>query len=436
MKASLPSSSQPRVLILGGGFAGITLAKGLRNAPVQVVLVDRHNYHTFQPLLYQVATGGLEPDSIAFPLRKMFAGQRNVVFRVADVAEILPAERRVRTSIGEIDYDYLVIATGAKTNFFGMSEVEANAMSMKTIPESLDLRSLILQNFEQALREEGPARDRLMNFVVVGGGPTGVETAGALAELKRHVLPHDYPELDFSAMDIYLIDSGERLLGTMSEKSSADALAALQQFGVHVHLHTSVKHYDGQQVLTSDPALQIESATVIWAAGITGSVPAGLPREAFDRGNRLAVDAYSQVKGCERIYALGDIALMRAEAAWPDGHPQVAPAAVQQAENLALNLRNLLSGAPLQPFQYFDKGSMATIGRNKAVVDFGKLHLRGLIAWLGWMFVHLLFLIGMRNRLVVFVNWVWSYFTYDKGNRLIIRPFRRARAEASLPEAV
>ncbi|MDX1906099.1 MAG: NAD(P)/FAD-dependent oxidoreductase [Bacteroidia bacterium] len=430
MKAILPLTNLPRVVIIGGGFGGIKLAQGLKKAPFQVVMLDRHNYHTFQPLLYQVSTGGLEPDSIAFPLRKMFAGQDNFIFRIAEVSAVDPAGQVIQTSIGEIEYDYLVIATGSKTNYFGLKEVEAHAMGMKTIPESLNLRSLILQHFEQAHQEtDVDDKHLLMKFVVVGGGPTGVETAGALAELKRHVLPNDYPELDLRQMEIHLVEAGDQLLGNMTDKSSEDSLAALEKLGVHVWLDTRVTGYDGRVVTTDKTDLQFDAATLIWAAGIMGNVPEGLPKSAFDRGTRLAVDAYNRVIDHPRIFAIGDAALMRAEAAWPNGHPQVAPAAMQQGTLLAANLINLHKGAPLKPFVYFDKGSMATIGRNKAVMDFGALHLKGLIAWLGWMFVHLLFLIGMRNRLVVLTNWIWSYFTYDKGNRLIIRPYQK-----NLPE--
>ncbi len=427
MKVILPETDLPRLVIVGGGFGGIKLAQALRNAPVQVVMFDRHNYHTFQPLLYQVATGGLEPDSIAFPLRKVFEGYKNFHFRVAEVNRLDAGSQTLYTTIGELQYDYLVLSTGSETSFFGMDEIKARAMGMKTIPESLDLRSLVLQNFEMAHQEdEADEQHALMKFVVVGGGPTGVETAGALAELKRHVLPHDYPELDLKHMDIHLIEASPRVLAAMSEKSSAQAREALEKLGVNVLLSTRVKEYDGRFVRTVE-GHEIEAAVVIWAAGIQGKVIEGV-ESALDRGRRVTVDEYNRVKGFDNVFAIGDVALMRTET-HPNGHPQVAPVAMQQGTQLGQNILNLLKGAPLKPFAYFDKGSMATIGRNKAVIDFGPLHLRGFIAWLGWMFVHILFLIGFRNKLVVFINWVWSYFTYDKGARLIIRPFRKRQEQ-------
>ncbi|WNJ16485.1 NAD(P)/FAD-dependent oxidoreductase [Pontibacter sp. G13] len=425
MKVVVPNSNLPRVLIIGGGFGGLAVANALRNKPFQVVLIDRHNYHTFQPLLYQVATGGLEADSIAFPIRKIFNTHDNIVFRVANVTGIDPEGKRVETDLGALTYDYLVLATGSTTNFFGMKDVEEYACGMKTVVESLDLRHLILQNFEDAHQDLDPLeRDQLTNFVVVGGGPTGVETAGALAELKRNVLPHDYPELDLRQMEIHLIEAGDRLLAGMSDKSSEEAKDTLERLGVNLMLNTQVTGYDGKTVTTNKSAKGIVAATVIWAAGIKGVVPDGIEDTSIGRGNRLQVDEFNRVKGYEDVFAIGDVASMSTEA-YPNGHPQVAPAAMQMGERVGRNIIRLVKGAPLKPFEYFDKGSMATIGRNRAVVDFRKIHMKGWIAWVTWMFVHLLFLIGFRNRAVVFVNWVWSYFTYDKGVRLIIRPYKR-----------
>ncbi|MEM7372485.1 MAG: NAD(P)/FAD-dependent oxidoreductase [Bacteroidota bacterium] len=431
MKAVIPKTNLPRVLIIGGGFGGITLAKALKKAPFQVVMFDRNNYHTFQPLLYQVATGGLEPDSIAFPLRKIFSKQDNFIFRMAEVEEVDTVRKTVHTSIGEVRYDYLVISTGSKTNFFGNEGLEENAVGMKTIPESLDLRSLTLQNFEKALQTpDGEDAETLMKFVVVGGGPTGVETAGALAELKRHVLPSDYPELDLRQMEIHLIEASDRLLAGMTDQSGEDAKSALEKMGVHVWLNTMVTNYDGERLHTSREQ-EFEASTVIWAAGVTGSLIPGIDAELVERG-RLRVDSYNRVQSYNDVFAIGDVALMKTED-YPDGHPQVAPAAMQMGDNLAKNLIKLheSEGEVVQEFVYFDKGSMATIGRNKAVVDFRNMHLKGWIAWLAWMFIHLLFLIGFRNKLVVFINWVWSYLTYDKGTRVIIRPFKRKKRKVS-----
>lgn len=428
MKANLPESDLPRVVIIGGGYGGIMAAQGLKKSSFQVVMIDKNNYHTFQPLLYQVASGGLEPDSIAFPLRKMFAKQDNLIFRMAEVHRVNPEEKSIDTNIGAIDYDYLILATGSKTNFFGNKEMEENAVGMKSIPESLDLRSLILQNFEEAyVYSDQEDQDRLMGFVVVGGGPTGVETAGALAELKNHVLPSDYPDLDINMMDIHLIEAGDRLLKGMSEKSAKDAQHALEKLGVHIHLNTLATNFDGKVLKTKDGET-IDAETVIWAAGVKGAAIEGLENALVERPNRIKVDEYNRVEGYDGVFAVGDIALMETED-YPRGHPMVAPVAMQMGDHLGKNLNLIQKGAPLKPFKYFDKGSMATIGRNKAVLDVGKMHLKGFVAWLGWMFVHILYLIGFRNKVVVFVNWVWSYFTYDKGTRLIIRPFKRKQTK-------
>lgn len=429
MKAVIPHTNLPRVLIIGGGFGGIKLAKALRKAPFQVVMFDRNNYHTFQPLLYQVATGGLEPDSIAFPLRKIFSKQSNFIFRMAEVEEVDSVKKIVHTSIGEVSYDYLVIATGSKTNFFGNENLAANSVGMKSIPESLDLRSLTLQNFEESLQKlDGGQAGPLMKFVVVGGGPTGVETAGSLAELKRHVLPSDYPELDLRQMEIHLIEASDRLLAGMSDASGEDAKASLEKLGVHVWLNTLVTDYDGTTLQTNKDR-EFEASTVIWAAGVTGSLISGIDDEVVEWG-RFKVDEYNRIQSYNDIFAIGDVALMKTEA-YPNGHPQVAQGAIQMGATLAKNLISLHKGDGeiVEAFEYNDKGSMATIGRNKAVVDMDKLHLKGWIAWLTWMFVHLLFLIGFRNKLVVFINWVWSYLTYDKGTRVIIRPFKKKKKE-------
>ncbi|WP_047244788.1 NAD(P)/FAD-dependent oxidoreductase [Maribacter thermophilus] len=422
---NIPRSNCPRIIIIGGGFGGVSLVEKLSKKDVQVVLLDKNNYHTFQPLLYQVSTGGLEPDSIAYPLRKVLIGYDNFFFRLAEVTEILAEKKMLKTTIGEISYDYLVIATGSETNFFGNDELEKHAMAMKTIPQSLNLRSLILENFEQALlTDDYHERDALMNFVIVGGGPTGVELAGALAEIKKGILPKDYPDLDTRRAQINLVQGGDRLLNAMSEKASKKAEEFLEELGVQVWKNVRVTSYDGKTVRTKTD-LTFETATLVWAAGVKGATIKGLDaKELMAAGNRLPVNEFNQVVGYEDIFAIGDIACMQTEDT-PNGHPMMAQPAIQQGRNLGENLIRLLDGKPLKPFEYKDKGSMATVGRNKAVCDLKNIRFQGVFAWFVWMFVHLFFLIGFRNRVVVFVNWVYNYVRFDREARLIIRPFKR-----------
>lgn len=423
MNISIPKSNKPRIVVVGGGFGGIEFCKRLKNKDFQIVLIDKHNYHTFQPLLYQVASGGLEADSIAFPLRKIFKGQNNLIFRVAKVLKVNAAARILETSIGNIDYDILVLATGSTSNYFSQQEIEDNSMPMKSIPEALNLRSVILQNLESALQADEHTKGELLNFVVVGGGPTGVETAGALGELKRHVLKQDYPELDINQVNIYLIEGSPELLGNMSEASSIKSKTFLEELGVKVMINTRVKSYDGVTLSLVDLP-PILTRTVIWSAGVKGVIIEGLEAAKVAKGNRLEVDAYNKVIGYEHIYALGDMSAMFLSD-YPNGHPGVAPVAIQQGHLLAANLIREANGTAPVAFKYNDKGSMATVGRNRAVVDVGKIHFQGIFAWFTWMFVHLLTLVGFRNKLVVFVNWVWSYFSYDRGTRLIIRTYNK-----------
>lgn len=418
------SSKFPKVVIVGGGFGGIELAKRLKNKEVEVLMLDRHNYHTFQPLLYQVATGGLEADSIAFPLRKIFKNQKNFTFRVTDVESIDAGRKIVNTSIGEINYDYLVIATGSDTNFFGQREIEHFSMAMKTIPEALNLRSMILQNLEEALVETDPVIKRsLLNFVVVGGGPTGVELSGSLAELKKHILPKDYPELSIEDINVYLIEGSDQLLGVMSDQASLKSKQFLEEMGVNVFTNLRVEGYDGKVIRLSD-GQSINTKNVLWSAGVKGAVPDGLPAETIARGNRIIVDEFNKVSGQSTIFAIGDVAA-QVTPDTPNGLPGVAPVAIQQGKHLASTLIHFMNNEQPEPFKYFDKGSMATVGRNKAVVDIGKIRFQGIFAWFVWMFVHLMSLVGFRNKVVTFVNWVWSYFSYDRGTRLIIRRFNR-----------
>ncbi len=414
----------PKIVIVGGGFGGIELAKRLKNKEVEILMLDRHNYHTFQPLLYQVATGGLEADSIAFPLRKIFKNQKNFTFRVTEVKSVDTEAQIVNTSIGAINYDYLVIATGSETNFFGQKEIEHFSMGMKTIPEALNLRSMILQNLEEALIETDPVlKSSLLNFVVVGGGPTGVELSGALAELKKHILPKDYPELSVDDVNVYLIEGSDELLGSMSDQASAKSKQFLQEMGVKVFTNVRVQSYDGQAIRLSDEQV-IHTKNVLWSAGVKGAVLDGLPQDMIARGNRITVDEFNRVSGQSRIFAIGDVAAQITPDT-PNGLPGTAPVAIQQGNHLARNIIRLMDSNQPEPFKYFDKGSMATVGRNKAVVDIGKIRFQGIFAWFVWMFVHLMSLVGFRNKVVTFVNWVWSYFSYDRGTRLIIRRFSR-----------
>lgn len=419
----LPDTTLPRVVIIGGGFAGISVIKKLKNKPVQIVLLDKNNFHQFQPLLYQVATSGIEPDSIVFPLRKLFKGFRNVFFRMAEVKSILPAENIILTDIGSVKYDYLVIATGSDTNFFGLKDMQQNSIGMKSIQEALNIRSLMLQHLEKAVVTcNNEERDALTNFAIIGGGPAGVETAGAIAEFKKYILPKDYTELDASMMSIYLIEGGDKLLNSMSLKSSANALAYLRDMGVEVRLNTIVKAYDGLTIKT-EKGEELKAKTVIWTAGVKGNAPTGIQKEMIQGNNRIQVDQYSKVKGYGNVFALGDVAAM-ANGNNQSGHPMVAQVAIQQGRLLAKNLIAIIQKGKPEPFIYHDKGSMATIGKRKAVADLLKLNLGGRMAWWLWSGVHLLSISGFRNKLLVSLNWAWSYFTYDKGNRLIIRKYK------------
>ncbi|MGI9526031.1 MAG: NAD(P)/FAD-dependent oxidoreductase [Weeksellaceae bacterium] len=423
---NIPDSSLPRVVIVGSGFAGLNLAKKLDKTKQQVVLIDKNNYHAFQPLLYQVATAGLEPDSIAHAIRTLFKNEKNFHFRIANVSHIDVEHKEIDSNIGSLQYDRLIIATGSNTNFYDNQEIERNAMSMKSIPEALDLRSVILQNLEAALLTQDLAeRKRLMNFVIVGGGPTGVELAGALAELKNHILPNDYPDLDIRRMNVHLVQSGDHLLPGFSEKASKAATDYLRKMDVDLWLNTRVLNYDGKHVDTNNK--DFDATTLIWAAGVKGEVISGLPEASIER-SRYLVNEFNEIINVKDIFAIGDVACMKTEEN-PQGHPMVAQPAIQQGKNLARNLNNLVSGKPMKPFKYHDKGSMATIGRNKAVADIGNIKLTGWFAWIIWMFVHLVSLVGFRNKMIALANWVIQYFQYNKSVRLIIRPYYRDERE-------
>jgi len=421
---NIPATDKLRVVVIGGGFGGMNAIKKMRKKGFQVVLFDKHNYHTFQPLLYQVATAGLQPDSIAGPLRHIFAKQDDFHFRLLKVTSIDPDKNTLSTPGGDLLYDYLVIAGGTRPNFFGNQDIERYTLPLKSIPDALNLRSQLMQVLEEAnMTQDLLLRKALMTIVVAGGGPTGVETSGALAELKKHVLPKDYPGLDFSLMTIHLVEGMDRLLPTMSSHASATAKRDLERMGVNVRLNTMVSHYNGTtlRLKTRD---SIDTRTVIWTAGVTSEVFPGLKPEWTEKG-RLLVDEHCQVIGSPNIFAIGDIALMKTTD-YPKGHPGVAQVAIQMGNYVGSHLTDLYAGRSIKPFNYFDKGSLATIGRGKAVADLpGNIHFGGRPAWWIWLFVHINSLVSFRNKLLVFATWIWNYFTYDKGNRLIIRPFVR-----------
>ena len=424
-----------KVVIAGAGFAGLKLARKLNNKPgFEVLLIDRFNYHQFQPLFYQVATAALDASNISFPLRKAFHKSKNVRIRVEEIREINTAAQLVITDTEQISYDILVLATGADTNFFGNQNVKANAFPMKSTIEALQIRHRLIQNFEDALISKDPlAVQRLLNIVIVGGGATGVEVSGALAEMKRFVLPADYPEIDFKKMNIYLLEGSKRTLGAMSEKSSEDSRKYLQKLGVNVMTETVVKDYDGNDVYLSD-GRTIPSNTVIWAAGIKGNVPQGIDKNLIVRGNRIKVDRYNKMEGSSNVYVLGDLAYMET-ATWPKGHPQVASVAIQQASLLAENLIRIeRKSSTFYEFEYNDKGSLATVGRNLAVADLPKpkLHFNGFFAWLIWMTLHLFLILGVKNKVMTFINWIVNYFTYDQSLRLIFKEFYRPKTPMNI----
>lgn len=421
-----------KVIIVGGGFGGLKLARKLsNNRGFEVLLIDKFNYHQFQPLFYQVATAGLDASNISFPLRKAFQKSKNIRIRITDLKQIIAAENKIITGTGEEQYDILVLATGADTNFFGNQQLEEHAFPMKSTVEALQLRYKLIQNFENALTTKNEEDlQRLMNIVVVGGGPTGVEISGALAEMKKYVLPKDYPELDFSKMNIFLLEGTDKMLGHMSEISSDRSKKYLEKLGVKVMTGSHVKDYDGRNILLQD-GKTISSATVLWAAGIKGNIPDGVDKNLIARGNRIKVDRINRVTGSQNIYAIGDLAYMETPK-YPNGHPQVATVAIQQAKLLAGNLMKINAGkTDLKEYEYKDKGTMATVGRNLAVVDIPKprLHFGGWFAWMIWMSLHLMLILGVKNKFFVFINWLYNYFTYDQSLRLIFKEFKKTKKQ-------
>lgn len=412
--------NKKRIVIAGGGFGGLKIARKLKEQNYQVVLLDKNNYHLFQPLLYQVATAGIEPSAISFPFRKIFKGRKDFHIRICEVQQVQPERKRIITSIGTLDYDYLIIATGCYTNYFGNNEMALRTMSLKTTAEALHNRNQVLESFEKALNTSNmEKRKQLMTFVIVGGGATGIELSGALAEMRKFILPHDYPDLDISMMRIILIDGGTRLLSAFSEQSSEEVKKHLSRLGVEILLDRQVNSYEDNILWLSDGST-LKSANVYWVAGVKANSLPGLPAACYGPGNRLKVNAYNQVDGFDHIFAIGDTALMTS-GQYPKGHPQVVQPAIQQATNLVKNLKNIEKNRPLNAFKYHNKGSMATIGRNNAVVELQKVRFGGFPAWAVWLFIHLMSIVGVKNRLFIFIDWMWSYFTYDPSLRLIIK---------------
>lgn len=422
MSFNIAKTKAKRVVIVGGGFGGLKLANALRNSGMQVVLVDKNNHHQFPPLIYQVASSGLEPSSISFPFRKIFRKRKNFYFRMAEARSIFPEKKILQTSIGKVEYDYLVFAAGTTTNFFGNKHLEDEAMPMKTLSEAMGLRNALLSNLERSITcATEQERNELQNIVIVGGGATGVEIAGVLSEMKKYVLPADYPDMDSSHLNIFLIEAGGRLLSGMSPKSSEAAEQFLRNMGVNVCLHKKVIDYRDHKVILED-GMEIPTRTFIWVSGVKAAPIDNLPSECIGRGGRLKVDAYNRVEGMEDVFAIGDQCIMTADKDYPNGHPQLAQVAIQQGKLLAENLKRMekKKKKALKPFHYRNLGSMATVGRNRAVAEFKKVKTQGWIAWILWLVVHLRSILGVRNRISVMLNWMYNYFTYDQSLRIIV----------------
>ena len=422
MSINIQRNQKKRVVIVGGGLGGLRLAEDLYGSGMQVVLIDKNNFHQFPPLIYQIASAGIDPSSISFPFRQIFRKRKDFYFRMAEARMVDTEKKILQTSIGKIDYDYLVLAAGATTNFFGNKNIEEWAIPMKTVPEAMGLRNALLSNLERALtcatEEE---RQELLNVVIVGGGATGVEIAGALAEMRRYVIPYDYPDMDSSLMHIYLIEAGDRLLAGLSQESSQKAYDFLKSMGVDIQFGKMVTDYRDHKVIMKD-GTEIPTRTFLWVSGIRANAMPGIDESHLGRGFRFKVDEYNRIPGVEDVFAIGDQCLQTSDAAYPNGHPQVAQVAIQQAKNLAKNLKLINQGADsseLTAFRYKNLGSMATIGRNKAVVEIGKFHSQGFFAWVLWLVVHLRSILGVKNKMMVLLNWLWKYVSYNDSIRMI-----------------
>ena len=407
-----------KVIIIGAGFAGIQLARNIDSDLFDVLLIDKINHHQFQPLFYQVATSQIEPSSISFPIRYVFQNKKNIEIRLAEVLGINNEKKLINTNIGDFNYDVLVISIGCKTNFFGNKEIEENAFTLKSTYEAIEIRNHILKTFEDIISADGIEKEYLQNLVIVGAGPTGVELAGAFSEIRKYNLPKDYPNIDFSKFNIMLVEGSKNTLNNMSENSKKVSEKYLREMGVILYKETYVKNYDGFNLTLSTGEI-IKTKTVIWAAGVTGNTLNGLAKEVYTAGNRIKVDRSNKVIGLENIYAIGDIASMETPL-YPTGHPQVANVAINQAKNLASNLTAISKNKVQKEFEYKDLGSMATVGRNKAVVDIGTIRMKGYFAWLIWMFLHLMLMLSVKNKLIIFINWAWAYVTKNSSLRLIL----------------
>lgn len=421
MKANIAHTDKPRVVIVGGGLGGLELASKLVDNDFQVVLIDKNNYHQFPPLIYQVASAGLEPSSISFPFRRIFQGKDDFFFRMAKVEAVDASNKMIKTSVGDVHYDYLVLAAGAKTNYFGNKEIEATTLPMKTVGEAMRLRNTILRNLEKAETEDDPARKQaLMNIVVVGGGASGVEIAGAVAEMKKNILERDYPDLEASQMHIYLVNAADRLLSAMDPASSARAERDLKELHVHIRQPQFATEYkDG--ILKTSAGLEIPAETVIWVSGICANTIEGLPKESIGHAGRILTDRFCRVKGLQDVYAIGDQSLIEGDKEYPLGHPQLAQVALQQAKCVAQNLKNQLKGQEEKPFKYKNLGVMATIGRNHAVAEINGKKFGGFPAWFLWLVVHLRSILGVKNKTFILLNWVWNYLNYKQSLRLILK---------------
>ena len=428
---NIPETDQKRIVVVGGGFAGIALIQALSRSGHQVVLIDKHNYHMFKPLLYQAASSQLNAGDIAFPFRKAFRRREDFYFRMAYIESVDTERKTLRTTIGEVRYDYLVLATGCVPNFYGLDDVKKEALAMSNLTDALNIRNRILRNFELAVtapsEEERRAR---LNIVIVGGGASGVEIAGALAEMKRYVMPRDYPRLDMSHMNIYLVEGQDRVLPAMSEKTSAEALRILERKGVRVLLNRRMTGFENRHALF-EGGEPIATCNLIWTSGVKCSAVEGLPLSARQRAGRLAVDAFNRVKDCPDVFAVGDLALMQDDPAYPNGHPQLARVAISQGKRLARNLQRIAEGKQPEAYRYRNRGVMATVGRNHAFVEWGKLQFGGFVAWLAWSLVHIMFLLGIQGKINVFWGWVWNYFGHDLPIRLIVGPYEQPRKEQS-----